>query len=112
MELALLKVVGRGGGGPAPTPGIGTAPLETDRAMVSTGRGTPSEPPAAIEGVPPEVDGRLSELIPIGGGPAGTLMALPVLVGGPEVFGGGGVARTGVALLGSFLLTHFLRSLS
>lgn len=112
MELALLKVVaGRGGGGPPGPGGIGTAPLETDRAIVSTGRGTPSEPPAADGGVPPEVEGRLSELMPIGG-PGGTLVALAVLEGGAEIFGGGGVARTGVALLGSFLLTHFLRSLS
>lgn len=112
MEFALLKA-GRGGGGPVAFGGFGTAPLEADRPIVSIGRGTPSESLEAIGGAPPEVDGRLSGFIGTGeGAGGGILVALPVLVGGAEAFGGGGVARTGVALLGSFLLTHFLSSVS
>lgn len=48
------------------------------------------------------------------GGPAGggMLLELTARLGGAELLGGGGVARTAAAELGSFLLTHFLRSLS
>ena len=48
-----------------------------------------------------------------GGAPlGGMLLELAVRLGGAEPRGGGGVARTGAALPGSFLLTHFFRSLS
>jgi hypothetical protein len=116
IELALLRdVAGRDGGGPPGPDGVGTVPpLETDRA-IGPGGGTPSEdgPLEAIGGAPADVEGRLSELTAIGGGPiGGVLVALTVLAGGAETFGGGGVARTGALLSGSFLLTHFFRSLS
>lgn len=64
------------------------------------------------EGGGPALDedgGRLPE--PAGGGaPAeGTLPELAALL---EPLGGGGVARTVALLFGSFLLTHFFRSVS
>lgn len=118
MELALLRDVGGRDGGPlAPAPErVGTdAPLDTDRAIGPTG-GTPSEDCGSLEaigGAPAEVDGRSPEIAGVGVGPGAAVpVALTALLGSAEALGGGGVDRTGAALLGSFLLTHFFKSLS
>lgn len=117
IELALPRDdLGRDGGGVSPVPDtvfIG-ASLEADRGAGRAG-GSPSEdcPLVGIGRASAEVDGRPSELAAFGGGPiGGSLAALATLDGGAEAFGGGGVARTGVPPSGSFLLTHFFRSLS
>jgi hypothetical protein len=118
MELALLKEVAGLGGAANPLGGVETAaPVETDRWI--EGGGTPREDRAGLPGgggIPVVEGGRLlgggiiGDALAAGGGAA--LLPLAVLLGGPEARGGGGVARAAVALLGSFLLTHFFRSLS
>jgi hypothetical protein len=114
----LLNEVAGLGGAPDELPGgVGkTAPVDTDRGIA--GGGAPSEGGAGLAdtdgGAPAEEDGRLPE--PICGGVAiaggGPPLPLIVLLGAAEAFGGGGVPRAGVALPGSFLLTHFFSSLS
>lgn len=122
IELAWLNEV-EGLGGPAELPGRdeappagGTAPVETDRAGPNAGVcGRPSEDDAGLldsggGGAPADEPGRLPDAAGTAGG--GMLLPLALLLGGAEAFGGGGVARAGVALLGSFPLTHFLSSSS
>lgn len=105
--------------------GPGTAaPVETDRGKLPRdGGGTPSPENAGLDeregGMSLEEDGgRLPEATEIGGpggpggGGGGMLLELAARLGGAEPRGGGGVARTGSALLGSFLFTHFFKSLS
>lgn len=71
----------------------------------SSGLLTPSDERSVTDG------GRLAS--PADGTTGGIpLPALAVRLGGAEALGGGGVPRLGVELLGSFLLTHFLRSVS
>lgn len=116
IELALLRdVEGLGGGAKPPElPGgvDAAAPVETDRGS----GGTPSVDggaglPEIGGGAPADDEGRLPALDAIGGVAAGgTLVPLVVLLG--PIRGGGGGAAAGVALLGSFLLTHFFKSLS
>ena len=117
IELALLRdVEGLGGGAKPPElpGGVGAAaPVETDRGI---GGGTPNVDggaglPESGGGAPADDDGRLPALDAIGGVAAGGTLAPLVVLLGP-IRGGGGGAAAGVALLGSFLLTHFFRSLS
>lgn len=121
IELAVLSDVAGRGGGPEELPGrVGgaAAPVETDRGTaLRNGGGAPSSDGAGLPvcggGAPAEEVGRLSG--PGGLGEAaggGALLPLAVLLGGAAPLGGGGVPRDTVALLGSFLLTHFLSSLS
>lgn len=120
MELAWVKEEAGRGGGPDELPGgVGTAaPVETERDMLPRGGGIPSADNAGLDergggGISLAEDwGRLPA--PDIGGPAGggILPELAARLGGAEPRGGGGVARTAAAELGSFLLTHFLRSLS
>lgn len=128
IELALLSDVdGRGGGGARPSPGAepaelpggvgvgAAAPVDTDRGREG---GAPSDEdspglPATDGGAAPipgpaDDDGRLDII----GGVLATLAALVALLGGPIRLGGGGGVADGVALLGSFLLTHFFNSVS
>lgn len=100
--------------------GVGTAaPVETERAVApSNVGGTASNGGAGLPvddgggGGPADDDGRLSGPgVPVGGG-GGTLLPLAVRLGGAGPFGGGGAPRVTVLLLGSFLLTHFFKSLS
>ena len=123
IELALLNDVdGRGGGGASPSPGPGAEPaillggvsLDTDRGR---GGGPPRDDdnaglPAIDEGAKPpgpaEDDGRLDAI----GGVLPKLATLGALLGGPIRLGGGGGVADGVALPGSFLLTHFFSSVS
>jgi hypothetical protein len=89
--------------------------VETDRAGPREGvGGRPSEDGAGLldsgGGGAPADDGGLLPSVGTGGG--GMLLPLALLLGGAGPFGGGGVARACVALLGSFLLTHFFKSLS
>lgn len=112
MELALLSDVGGREGGAEPAAGPGGVP---PAAVVEAGRGMPGPPTgggAETEGLPvlggggalPAVDGRLP-----GEEVGGAELWLRDLGAGP--FGGGGVARAeAVALLGSFLFTHFFSS--
>lgn len=125
IELAWLREVEGLGGGPAELPGrdelspvVETALVEIDRAGPNAGvGGRPRDVAGLLDsgggGAPPDDDGRLPVPAGIGGtGGGGILAPLAVRLGGPIAFGGGGVARVGVALFGSFLLTHFFRSLS
>lgn len=113
----MLKEVAGLGGAANPLGGVETAaPVETDRWI--EGGGTPRDDGAGLPGggIPVVEGGRLlgggiiGDALAGGGGAA--LLPLAVLLGGPEARGGGGVARAAVALLGSFLFTHFFRSLS
>lgn len=108
-----------GRGGPAELPGgVETAaPVDTERGILPRG-GTPSPEDAGLDG---RGGGGMSLAedwgrLPVAdiGGPAGggILPELAARLEGAELRGGGGVARTAEAELGSFLLTHFLRSLS
>lgn len=119
IELALLKEVEGLGGGANPPElpgGVGAAaPVDTDRG---NGGGAPNPDGGAglpdIGGganAPADDDGRLAALAIGGVAVGGRLAVLPVLLAGPAL-GGGGVAAEGVAELGSFLLTHFLSSVS
>lgn len=128
MELAVLREVeGRGGGAsPELEPGgVGAGPVEAARGnpLGPPGTGTPRElgnTGLPARGAPVPVDGRLSIDVPSSdidggrcnmGGIEDVLPALADLLCGMGPFGGGGVARAvAVALLGSFLLTHFLSS--
>lgn len=121
IELACVRdEEGRGGGGPDELPGgVGTlVPADTDRGRLPICGGTPSPEKAGLDesegGTSLDEDaGRLPEPRGIGGiGGGGMLPELAFRLGGAEPRGGGGVARTGSALLGSFLFTHFFRSLS
>ena len=88
--------------------------MDTDRGG---GGGTPSVDGGAglpdMKGGAPDEDGRLPVLAleAIGGvfAAGGTLL---LVLGGPIRLGGGGGGVAAVALLGSFLLTHFFKSLS
>lgn len=89
------------------------APLvETDRGI---GGGTLSPGKAGLDDrFAASLDddwGLLPDAADIGAGGGGMLPELARL-GGAELRGGGGVARTPALELGSFLLTHFFRSLS
>lgn len=119
IELALLKEVEGldGGAKPPELPGgVGAAaPVDTDRG---NGGGAPSPDGGAglpdIGGsanAPADDDGRLVALAIGGVAVGGRLAVLPVLLAGPARGGGGGAAAA-VAELGSFLLTHFLSSVS
>lgn len=119
IELALLKEVEGldGGAKPPELPGgVGAAaPVDTDRG---NGGGAPNPDggaglPDIGDGAnaPADDDGRLAALAMGGVAVGGRLAMLPVLLAGPAL-GGGGVAAEGVAELGSFLLTHFLSSVS
>jgi hypothetical protein len=136
MELALLRDVvdGRGGGGCIAGPGFGppagsaglaavAAVVDTERGGSPFGLGPGPVPNAGLVpngDAPVPVDGRLSGVAPSCdmdggrwsiGGPEEALPTLTDRLCGPGPLGGGGVARADtVALLGSFLLTHFLSS--
>lgn len=138
MELALLRDVvdGRGGGAAcivgaaAGTPvvvveEVGVAAVvDTERGGSPFGKGPGPDPNAGLVpngDAPAPVEGRLSGVVPscemeggrcsMGGGPEDVLPTLAERLCGPGPLGGGGVARAdAVALLGSFLLTHFLSS--
>ena len=127
IELALLSDVDGRDGGASPSPGAepaelpggvcvgAAAPVDTDRGR---GGGAPSDEDSAglpaIDGGaapapgPADDDGRLDII----GGVLAALAVLVVLLGGPIRLGGGGGVADGVALLGSFLLTHFFSSVS
>jgi hypothetical protein len=119
IELAWVKVEDGRRGGPLELPGgVGIdAPVETDRGR---GGGASPEIPGLEErgAALDEEGGRLPEADiggsgGTGGAPfGGMLPELVVRLGGRDPLGGGGVARTGAALPGSFLLTHFFKSLS
>lgn len=133
IELALLRAVvdGRGGGACIAGPKLGppaAAVRPAAAAVVDTERGGRpfSVGPGPNAGLVPNgdapapVDGRLSGVVPncdmdggrwSMGGPEDALPTLTERLCGPRPLGGGGVARAeAVALLGSFLLTHFLSS--
>jgi hypothetical protein len=122
MDCAWVRdAVGRGGPAVEVPGGVGTAaPLETDRGMLPRYDGGTLRPDnaglAGGGGAALEEDGGrvLGPEGIIGGGPLmeGMLPELAVRLGGAEALGGGGVARTGALLLGSFLLTHFFSSVS
>lgn len=136
IELALLREVVDGRGGAAcgvgpPGPGgrllvLATAAAAPAAEALDTDRGgIPFKDPGAGPLVLTPVEGRLSGVVPNcdidsgrcnppGGGGATEDALLPTLTDrlcGPGPLGGGGVARAeAIALLGSFLLTHFLSS--
>jgi hypothetical protein len=120
IELAWVKEdAGRGGGPPELPGGVGTAaPVDTERGIAPRDGGTPSPENAGLDergggGISLAEDwGRLPALDMGGPTGGGMLPELAARLGGAEPRGGGGVARTAAAELGSFLLTHFLRSLS
>lgn len=127
----LSDVAGREGGArPGPEPGgvEAAGPVETDRGMLApAGSGAPVEGKAGLserDGASPD-GGRLSDSVAVaeagagpleavGGAPAdGAPPVLAVLLCGAGPFGGGGVARAAaLALVGSFLFTHFFRFVS
>lgn len=139
IELAWLKDVPGRDPGPDLDPGgvKPETPDETDRGircgLPVSGGGTPKDDNAGLvdrdgaisEGGPrpnsddvtkvgtdPDIGGTLVDNCgtDIGGG---ALPALTDLLGGAEPLGGGGVALgPALALLGSFLLTHFFKSVS
>lgn len=119
MELAWVKEDEGRGGGPLELPGgVGIEPpVETERGR--GGAANPEIPGLDERGAALEEDGGRLPEADIGGSEGtggtpmgGTLPELAVRLGGAEPRGGGGVARTGAALPGSFLLTHFFKSLS
>lgn len=97
----------RGGG----TPKDDNAGLvDRDGAISEGGPGPKSEVGPRV-GTDPDIGGTLVDSW--GTGIGGALPALTDLLGGAEPLGGGGVAlEVGFALLGSFLLTHFFKSVS
>jgi hypothetical protein len=114
IELACVRDEEGRGGGPLELPGgVGiAAPVETDRGAIPEKPGLEdNNGGAAAE----EDGGRLPEtdIGGIGDAPfGGMLPELAARLGGADPRGGGGVAWTGALLPGSFLLTHFFRSLS
>ena len=113
----MLKEVAGRGGAANPIGGVGmAAPVETDRWMEGGGRPSEDGPGLPGGGIPVVEGGRLPGPDNIGDGPdeggGAALLPLAVLLGGAEARGGGGVARAAVALPGSFLLTHFFKSVS
>lgn len=122
MELALLSAVPGLDGGPLTEPGVKLgAPTETDRGSEwgLLDGGTDREGRAG------EIDrGESAGILGAGlnmgmleaiGGPTGGEGWPPLAdrLGGADPLGGGGVdTAAGLALLGSFLLTHLLSSLS
>jgi hypothetical protein len=120
IELALLRDVAGREGGARPELELGgvapAAPVDTERVGPSgaPGGGIPNSAGLSERdgGAPVPVDGRLFGAV---GGRCeaigGALLALADLLGGKGPLGGGGVERAvAVALLGSFLLTHFFSS--
>lgn len=83
---------GRGGGAPKAEDSAGLPAIDGG-----------AKPPG-----PAEDEGRLD----IMGGVLPKLATLGALLGGPILLGGGGGVADGVALPGSFLLTHFFSSVS
>lgn len=111
MDVALLKdEPGRDGGPPGGARNDrGKLGAASDGALVEidgAGLVNIADEPPPPTGIGGGGIGGTAWLWPSGG------IGLAVLVGGAVPFGGGGVALAAVLLPGSFLLTHFFKSLS